>query len=54
MIGIWLIFGFYIIVHYVTLKNYKELISTLIKFFTGVLIFTIPLFLYLIYKGIFY
>lgn len=53
MIGIWLIFGFYIIVHYVTLKNYKELISTLIKFFTGVLIFTIPLFLYLIYKGIF-
>ena len=54
MIGIWLIFGLYIIVHYVTLKRYKELINTIVRFFIGVLIFTIPLFIYLIYNGIFF
>ncbi|EGV12739.1 conserved domain protein [Streptococcus infantis X] len=53
MIGIWLIFGLYIIVHYVSLKRYKELINTIVRFFIGVLIFTIPLFIYLIYKGVF-
>ena len=53
MIGIWLVFCFYVLIDFILKKAYRELFSLIGLFFVGILIPTIPLCLYLLSKGIF-
>ena len=54
MIGIWLIFSLYTIIHYILMKNYGDLFHLVVRFLIGVFVFILPLFVYLISKGIFF
>ncbi|KEQ36178.1 putative membrane protein [Streptococcus mitis] len=54
MIGIWLIFSLYIIIHYILMKNYGDLFRLVVRFLIGVFVFILPLFVYLLSKGIFF
>ena len=54
MIGIWLIFSLYIIIHYILMNNYGDLFRLVVRFLIGVFVFILPLFVYLLSKGIFF
>jgi len=54
MIGVWLIFSLYTIIHYILMKNYGDLFHLVVRFLIGVFVFILPLFVYLFSKGIFF